>query len=95
MLEQTFCHIPGIGTKTEQGLWTAGIRSWREVEGHPALPPRRAALLARHAGESLARLEEGDMRFFAERWHSEPALAPFSAFSRPGGLSRHRDDGTR
>ena len=67
MLEQTFCHIPGIGTKTEQGLWAAGIRSWCEVEGHAELPPRRAAALTRHIGESLARLRERDVPFFAER----------------------------
>ena len=67
MLEQTFCHIPGIGTKTEQGLWKAGIRNWREVAGHPGLPPRRAAVLTQHVGESLARLEKRDASFFAER----------------------------
>ncbi len=67
MLEHTFCHIPGIGVKTEQGLWAAGIRTWHEVEAHPALPPRRAAALTQHAGESLARLEAHDVPFFAER----------------------------
>jgi uncharacterized protein YprB with RNaseH-like and TPR domain len=67
MLEQTFCHIPGIGAKTEQGLWAAGIHHWREVAGHAGLPPRRAALLTRHAGESLERLAARDVPFFAER----------------------------
>jgi len=67
MLEQSFCHFPGIGAKTEQGLWAAGIRHWREVAGHPGLPPRRADLLTQHAGESLARLAERDVPYFAER----------------------------
>ncbi|HEY3379663.1 MAG TPA: ribonuclease H-like domain-containing protein [Armatimonadota bacterium] len=67
MLEQTFCHIPGIGAKTEEGLWAAGIRSWQEVAGHAGLPARRAAALTQHAGESLARLAERDAPFFAER----------------------------
>lgn len=28
MLQHTFCHIPGIGIKTERQLWEAGITSW-------------------------------------------------------------------
>jgi uncharacterized protein YprB with RNaseH-like and TPR domain/predicted nuclease with RNAse H fold len=28
MLDQTFIHIPGIGRRTEQELWDAGITSW-------------------------------------------------------------------
>jgi len=28
MLENTFCHIPGIGAATEKRLWEAGITSW-------------------------------------------------------------------
>jgi uncharacterized protein YprB with RNaseH-like and TPR domain len=67
MLEQSFCHIPGIGAKTEEGLWAAGIRSLREVAGHPGLPPRRAALVTHHAEESLARLAARDAHYFAER----------------------------
>jgi uncharacterized protein len=29
MLQHTFCHIPGIGIKTERKLWEAGITSWK------------------------------------------------------------------
>ena len=67
MLEQTFCHIPGIGAKTEQGLWAAGISCWHEVAGHPGLPTRRAAMLTQHASESLDRLYARDVSFFSER----------------------------
>jgi len=28
MLRNTFCHIPGIGPKTEEKLWAAGIHDW-------------------------------------------------------------------
>lgn len=28
MLTNTFCHIPGIGEKTERSLWAAGVTSW-------------------------------------------------------------------
>jgi len=67
MLEQTFCHIPGIGARTEAGLWAAGICSWDGVAGHAGLPSRRAALLTAHAEESLARLAARDAAFFSAR----------------------------
>lgn len=28
MLQHTFCHIPGVGIKTERKLWEAGVTSW-------------------------------------------------------------------
>ena len=28
MLEHTFVHIPGIGLKTEQGIWSRGLLTW-------------------------------------------------------------------
>lgn len=80
MLEQTFCHIPGIGPKMEQGLWTAGVRCWHEVAGHPGLPPRRAAMLTQYAGESLERLKARDVSFFAERLPSNQHWRLFPHF---------------
>ena len=29
MLTSTFCHLPGVGPKTERKLWAAGYLSWR------------------------------------------------------------------
>lgn len=67
MLEQTFCHIPGIGAKTEEGLWAAGIDCWDAVAGHPGLPPGRSAMIMHHTEEALERLRARDARFFVER----------------------------
>jgi uncharacterized protein YprB with RNaseH-like and TPR domain len=30
MLNHTFCHIPGIGRKTEEKLWASGVISWED-----------------------------------------------------------------
>lgn len=30
MLQNTFCHIPGIGPATEKRLWNAGVTSWEK-----------------------------------------------------------------
>lgn len=80
MLEQTFCHLPGVGAKTEQGLWAAGVHHWREVAGHPGVPARRAALFAQQAGESLERLAAGDVPYFAERLPSNQHWRLFQHF---------------
>jgi uncharacterized protein YprB with RNaseH-like and TPR domain len=31
MLRHTFCHIPGVGGKTERQLWSAGLTTWEAV----------------------------------------------------------------
>jgi uncharacterized protein YprB with RNaseH-like and TPR domain len=80
MLEQTFCHIPGIGAKTEQGLWAAGIHHWRDVADHPALSPRRAATIIQHISESSERLAARDVSFFAARLPSNQHWRLFPHF---------------
>lgn len=35
MLTHTFCHIPGLGLKTEQLLWQAGIKRWNDWQNPP------------------------------------------------------------
>jgi len=52
MLCHTFCHLPGIGRKTEQRLWALGIRSWEEWQD-PA-PVRLPTLTRIDAPELLA-----------------------------------------
>ncbi|NLW49252.1 MAG: ribonuclease H-like domain-containing protein [Candidatus Brocadiaceae bacterium] len=68
MLRNTFCHIPGIGPKAEERLWSEGIRSWQDACAGTALPlsPARCDLVRRHAEESLARLAAKDAGYFAD-----------------------------
>ncbi len=40
MLEQTFCHIHGIGRTTEHTLWGQGVRSWQDLLAQPGLVAR-------------------------------------------------------
>ncbi len=71
MLRHTFCHIPGIGRKTEQKLWAAGITSW-EAWQDPSpvrLSPMIRAEAARTLAGSVAALA-GDPGFFTERLDS-------------------------
>lgn len=80
MLEHTFCHIPGVGAKSEQGLWNAGITDWRHIPGHPALPAKKSAMLAEHVGESQRRLDGRDALYFAERLPVKEQWRLFSHF---------------
>ena len=36
MLTSTFCHIPGIGLKTEYRIWESGVRAWEDYVGRPS-----------------------------------------------------------
>lgn len=33
MLENTFCHVPRVGVKTESSLWAAGVHDWNAYLG--------------------------------------------------------------
>lgn len=71
MLQQTFCHIPTIGVKTEARLWDAGIHTWDDLLQAESLPvpPKSAAKLEmcrQHLQLSKERLEAGDAQFFVQ-----------------------------
>jgi hypothetical protein len=68
MLQHTFCHIPGIGMKTERKLWEAGITSWDHWQNRSPLRLSAAARLdaAKVLEGSLAALEK-DPAFFTAK----------------------------
>ena len=72
MLRHTFCHIHGIGVKTEARLWQSGIRSWDEWHNPPGVSLSRRSLLEIPLifEESLAALERRDPAFFGHRLSS-------------------------
>jgi hypothetical protein len=68
MLQHTFCHIPGIGMKTERKLWEAGITSWNHWQNRSPIRLSAAARLdaAKVLDGSLAALEK-DPTFFTAK----------------------------
>src|SRR5262249_33114296 len=62
MLTNTFCHIPGIGEKTEHKLWSAGVTSWNSALQQRPLNESRE----RHLQESLCHYQNRDADYFAE-----------------------------
>jgi uncharacterized protein len=67
MLENTFCHIAGVGTTTERRLWSEGVRSWQDVDGYQ-LPfsRQKAREFCRCLSESAEQLARSNPRYFYE-----------------------------
>ncbi len=68
MLRQTFLHIPGVGYRTEERLWKAGVTSWdRFPDGQTKARIPRS--LARRIEDELDRSEDAlrrrKYRYFA------------------------------
>jgi uncharacterized protein YprB with RNaseH-like and TPR domain len=84
MLHHTFCHIPGIGPKTERRLWEAGVLSWSDVEQRDldGVLHHSAPTVLHHAQEAIERLESGDVRYFYERLPSSEHWRLFPDFRR-------------
>lgn len=82
MLKNTFCHIPGIGPKSEQNLWTMGIRSWEDVLSMPPLHPTRKkySFLKSRITQSVAALEQKDPNFFVDSLSAGSHWRIFSEF---------------
>jgi uncharacterized protein len=67
MLQHTFCHITGIGLKTEETLWDAGLTDWSvfldrcdRVE-----PLARKEMIRQAVDASMARLARRDAAYFS------------------------------
>lgn len=103
MLTNTFCHIPGVGARTELKLWEEGIRSWDlflEMEG-AAVAGNRGGMMQDHLYRSQEALAEGDIPFFTgtmppnEHWRVFPEFRSRAAYLdiETTGLSMDDIDG--
>src|SRR6476659_7579148 len=61
MLTSTFCHLPGVGAKTEQRLWQEGVHTWGDALLAPGVP----ASWRPHLEESLRHLGARNPDYFA------------------------------
>jgi len=96
VLTSTFLHAPGVGHKTEIGLWRQGARTWGDFlrdTGRWDLTPTRRASLEIEVDRSLRALDDGRFQYFArvlpaaERWRT------FSDFERGAGYLDIETDG--
>jgi len=84
MLSRTFCHIPGIGEKTERRIWSEGIRDWTDALSDPVfsllLPADTRTFATSYLERSIDGLEREDIRFFDDRLRHNNRWRLFSAF---------------
>ncbi len=66
MLQHSFVHIPGIGKRTEQALWTRGVRSWSDTTRLSRTDIRRGVIerLNSHIPRSQEAVAHRDASFF-------------------------------
>ncbi len=69
MLQNTFCHISGVGRKTEARLWQAGIRSWQDFAAarHCPVSPAKESLIKKELEDSQEALEQKHSGYFSRR----------------------------
>jgi len=81
MLTHSFIHLPGIGPKTEQNLWKAGICEWRQWQDNPSvkLPNSSLPELASLLHTSMEELAKGP-QFFSSRLPGNEQWRLFSHF---------------
>jgi uncharacterized protein len=84
MLKNTFCHVPGIGLRSEQQLWNLGIRSWDDFgkSARAVLPigKHRMRMVEEHLEQSITRLQDHDPRFFSTLLPSDQHWRLFPEF---------------
>jgi uncharacterized protein YprB with RNaseH-like and TPR domain len=88
MLTSTFCHILGIGEKTERGFWSAGFKTWEVAlslaGGKP--PPGFRPRWVRQIEESLSNYQNRNLDYFAanlptrQHWRFYPDFQDCCAF---------------
>ncbi|MCX5661406.1 MAG: ribonuclease H-like domain-containing protein [Planctomycetota bacterium] len=84
MLKHTFCHLPGVGPRSEQRLWAAGVHTWDALtdDAGLGLPARRRDALRQNLDDSIRHLDDGNARFFGESLSSDQAWRLFPEFCR-------------
>ncbi len=96
MLTSTFLHAPGVGQKTEIGLWRQGARTWNDFMRDPGrwdLTATRRASLEIEVDRSLHALDAGRFQYFARALPAAELWRAFSEFEHGVGYLDIETDG--
>jgi uncharacterized protein YprB with RNaseH-like and TPR domain len=82
MLKNTFLHIPGLGVKSEQRIWSSGIHSWDDLlkEDFSCFSQKRTDIFKRGIEESLEHLSGNNPNYFGDRLPSNQSWRIFPEF---------------
>ena len=78
MLTNTFIHLPGIDSETEDLLWSRGVTTWDLIELDDEFGRKTAVREA--VAESRERLAARDAAYFAKRMPSHESWRLYSEF---------------
>ncbi len=100
-IENSFIPVRGVGEKTEQKLWQAGVTMWEEFDGS-VVGPTRAERIKEFVPTARNHLDEGNAHYFGEVFSSESYWRLYKNFSEETcfldiettGLSEWHDDVT-
>ncbi|MFP4667243.1 MAG: ribonuclease H-like domain-containing protein [Desulfosalsimonas sp.] len=82
MLQSTFCHIGGVGQKTEARFWEAGICTWKDFADARRCPvtPAKASLIRSGLEDSQNALENRNSIYFSSRLSADQQWRLFAEF---------------
>ena len=100
-IENSFIPVEGVGEKTEQKLWQAGVTTWDEFDGS-VVGPTRANRISDFITTARNHLDEGNARFFGEMFPTNSYWRLYENFSEETcfldiettGLNEWNDDVT-
>jgi hypothetical protein len=106
-LENSFIGVRGVGEQTERNLWRSGVTHWEEFDRAAAastsgLGATTADRIEDFLADARERLDDGDSRFFGEKFPSGERWRLYENFRdetlffdiETTGLDEHRDDVT-
>ena len=82
MLKNTFCHVPGVGTATEEKIWATGIPDWDHFKKpYPdGLPQNRIKTIENYIHQSTEHFDAGNPGYFARLLPSNQLWRLFPEF---------------
>ncbi len=97
MLQNTFCHLSGVGPKTEQRLWKIGVLTWDDFfeAGHLPVFTSKTAAWREELVFSSERLDADDAEYFGTLLDAGEAWRLFPEFSEDVVYLDIETDGTR
>jgi len=100
-IENSFIPVRGVGEKTEQKLWQAGVTTWDEFDGS-VVGPTKAERIEEFISTARTHLDEGNAYYFGQVFPEESYWRLYENFSEETcfldiettGLNEWNDDVT-
>jgi len=80
-IENSFVPAEGVGESRERSLWEAGVLTWADFDPSRApVGPKTGERIESFLAEALERLDDGDARYFGERFPARESWRLYENF---------------